>query len=460
MNAPADDRAGASRPGQGTRSARDHVQVGLPLVELRCGAVAAGGGCVARGDDGRVVFVRHALPGEHVLAQVTHATTSYQRADAVEILEPSPDRVQPPCAHAGPGRCGGCDWQHVTLPAQRRLKGELVAEQLRRLAGVLRPVEVEEVPGASDGLGWRTRVRFAVDGEGRVGLRRHRSHEIEPVERCGIAAPSVAAIGAERLRWPGAREVEVFAPEPEPCPTGALAGSGPGVVVVSPGPRGVRPSELPRIATPEIGVVVERQVVRSPSRVRAVVLGRPYRISAGAFWQVHRGAPTMLASAVLEGLAPRAGERTLDLFAGVGLFSVLLAEAVGPTGSVVAVERDRRACADARHNARDHPQVAVRAARVTPELVTELGSVDLVVLDPPREGAGRALVAALVGLRPAPRRVAYVACDPASFARDLKFALDAGWAMPCLRAFDQFPMTEHVELVAILEPARQTDARR
>ena len=180
-------------------------------LELVVGPVAAGGSCVARAQDGRVVFVRHALPGERVLAEVTSQTRSFLRADAVQVLEPSPHRVAPPCPYAGPGRCGGCDWQHVAVAHQRELKAALVAEQLVRLAGVDRPVVVEEVPGAPDGLGWRTRVQFAVAPSGRAGLRRHRSHELEPVERCLIASADVEAVGVEGLRWPGVTSVEVAA---------------------------------------------------------------------------------------------------------------------------------------------------------------------------------------------------------------------------------------------------------
>ena len=138
-------------------------------MELEVGAMASGGGCVGRAPDGRVVFVRHALPGERVVAAVTGETSRFLRADAVRVLEPSPDRVEPPCPFAGPGRCGGCDWQHVDPAAQRRLKAGMVAEQLRRIAGVEGDVVVEPVAGAPDGLGWRTRVRFAVDDRGRIG---------------------------------------------------------------------------------------------------------------------------------------------------------------------------------------------------------------------------------------------------------------------------------------------------
>ena len=151
------------------------------VMELVTGAIAAGGGCVARAEDGRVVFVRHALPGERVVAEVTDESPSFLRADAVRVLEASADRVEPACPHAGPGRCGGCDWQHVSLAAQRDLKAALVSEQLRRVAGIDRMVDVEAVEGAPDGLGWRTRVRFAVDPAGRAGFHRHRSHDIEPV---------------------------------------------------------------------------------------------------------------------------------------------------------------------------------------------------------------------------------------------------------------------------------------
>lgn len=404
-------------------------------VELVTGAAAAGGACVAHAPDGRVVFVRHTLPGERVRARVTSATTRFLRADAVAVLEPSPDRVDAPCAYAGPGLCGGCDWQHVALPRQRALKAELVQEQLRRTARIEREVVVEQVPGAPDGLGWRTRVSFAVSHDGRPGLRRHRSHELQQVDRCLIAAPGVEQVGAERLRWYAAASVEVA----------TTADGDQRVVSVLRGGRG-----RPRVPEVDAGVVVDGLPVAVPHGLRHEVLGHHYEVAAGGFWQVHVGAATALADAVLAGLGPQLGEAVVDLYAGVGLFAALLADAVGPTGSVLAVESDARACADAARNTADQPHVRVRTAEVEPGLVTRLGAADLVVLDPPRAGAGLAVSQALAGLRP--RRLAYVSCEPASFARDAKVLLDAGWTMPALRAFDLYPMTEHVELVAVFEP--------
>ncbi len=410
------------------------------LLDLEIGALAGGGGCVARAPDGRVVFVRHSLPGERVRARVTATTTSFLRADAVDILRPSPDRVPPPCPHAGPGRCGGCDFQHVALGAQRRLKALRIAEQLARLAGVGRAVEVEPVEGDVDGLGWRSRVRAAVDGDGAVGFRQHRSHAIEHVNACPIASPAVAATAALGVAWPGAAQIEI------------VTGSQPGDALVAVSPRGRGRPRLPEVAV-DAGLVVRAAVVRPPGAVHAVVRGRTYRVSAGVFWQVHTGAAAALLGAVLAMAGNCNGASVVDLYAGAGLFCVPLAEATGPAGRVLAVERDARACRDARHNGAHAANLGVRQAEVTPQLVlTQVGRPDLVVLDPAREGAGTAVMAALAAHAPTVRRLIYVSCDPASFGRDIRVLVDARWRVADLRAFDIFPMTEHVELVAALDP--------
>jgi tRNA/tmRNA/rRNA uracil-C5-methylase (TrmA/RlmC/RlmD family) len=159
----------------------------------------------------------------------------------------------------------------------------------------------------------------------------------------------------------------------------------------------------------------------------------------------------MLVAAVLEGLAPKAGEHALDLYAGVGLFSAALGAAVGPTGHVLAVESDADAVADAMANLADLPQVAVLRKRVERAVLdAQVGRTEVVVLDPPRTGAGRDVVAAITAL--SPRAVAYVACDPAALARDVAFFAEHGYLLTSLRAFDLFPMTHHVECVAVLSP--------
>ena len=383
---------------------------------MRVDRVGHGGFVVGR-HEGVVVFVRHALPGERVLAEVTEGAVGdrFLRADAVRVLEASPDRVEPPCPYAHPGGCGGCDFQHVRLPAQRRLKAAVVAEQLRRLAGLDREVVVEPVPGDTGGLDWRTRVQWAVTAEGVPGLRRHRSHDVVPVDDCRIAHPGLPEVGSER--WPDAAGVEAI-----------VSGTG---------------ERLRLVTTPD-----GRTFADGPLVLHERAAGRRWQVTGSGFWQVHPGAADTLVSAVLAGLSPRPGERALDLYAGVGLFSAALAEAVGPDGSVLAVEADPVAVEDAAANLADLPQVSLLARRVEAALAGGAAgdSADLVVLDPPRTGARRAVVEALAAL--GPRAVAYVACDPAALARDTALLAEHGYALGALRAFDLFPMTHHVECVA------------
>ena len=411
------------------------------LIELQIGAVANGGFCVAR-HEGRVVFVRHTLPGERVLARVTQETKNFLRADAVEILDASPDRVPAPCPFSGPGRCGGCDWQHVAVPAQRRLKAAVVEEQLQRVAGITREVVVEEVPGAPDGLGWRTRVQFSVRRDGAVGLRRHRSHAIEPIDECLIAHPQVEALGIERKRWTGASSVEAI----------ASAGTGDRLAVLS--TRGHGRARVPRMDAP-VRLVSGRNQDKPPF-VREEVADRLWQVSGSGFWQVHPGAAQTLADAVVETLEPRRGEIAVDLYCGAGLFAGVLGERVGSDGLVVGIESDAQAVRDARFNLRDMPHVAVERGEVENVLdeirfgrgKSKLNRADLVVLDPPRTGAGPEVVKRVAEL--AGRRIAYVSCDPATLSRDLKLFGEQGWTLSALRAFDAFPMTQHVELLATL----------
>jgi tRNA/tmRNA/rRNA uracil-C5-methylase (TrmA/RlmC/RlmD family) len=258
----------------------------------------------------------------------------FWRGDAVQVLDPSPHRVSPPCPIAGPGLCGGCDFQHVDLPAQRRLKASVVAEQLRRLAGIDWTGEVEAVssPGTEDGLGWRTRMRYTRDAAGRPGLRAHRSHRVValPPGGCRIAAP------------------------------GALDGSE--------------------------GTVTE------------VAAGRRWAMAADGFWQVHPAAADTLVAAVVAGLQPQRGERALDLYCGVGLFARVLADA---GCRVWGLESDHTAVGHARTNlANVADLVRITAGRVEHRAMRLPRAVDLVVLDPPRTGAGAAVMRAVVERSP------------------------------------------------------------
>ncbi|WP_030709504.1 class I SAM-dependent RNA methyltransferase [Streptomyces sp. NRRL F-2580] len=423
--------------------------------EVEVGPVAHGGHCIARTEDGRVLFVRHTLPGEKVVAKVTEGDVDsrYLRADAITVLDASKDRVEAPCPYAGPGKCGGCDWQHAKPGAQRRLKGEVVAEQLKRLAGLtpeeagwdgtVMPAEGDKLP-AGQVPQWRTRVQFAIDEDGRVGLRKHRSHDIELIDQCMIAAPGVTELGIEQQDWPQMATVEAI----------AATGSQDRQVVLTPRPGGRLP--LVELDKPVSVLRVEEKdggVHRVHGRpfVRERADGRTYRVGMGGFWQVHPQAADTLIKAVMQGLMPRKGEMALDLYCGVGIFAGALAERLGETGAVLGIESTKRAVEDARHNLADFPRVRVEQGKVEQILPkTGITECDLVVLDPPRAGAGKQTVRHIAGL--SARRVAYVACDPAALARDLGYFKENGYKVRTLRVFDLFPMTHHVECVAILEP--------
>jgi tRNA/tmRNA/rRNA uracil-C5-methylase (TrmA/RlmC/RlmD family) len=365
-------------------------------MELEIGAVGHGGICVAHAPDGRVILVRHALPGERVRVAITEEKKSFLRADAIEVIEASRHRVDAPCQFAGPGRCGGCDWQHVELSEQRRLKAEVIETALRRIANVERAVTVEPVPGDEHGLRWRTRMRLAVGADGTVGLHRHRSNEIEPITDCLIAHPSLPVASVVAEEWPDVEAVDL----------------------------------------------------QSADTVEAA--GRTWRIPEGGFWQVHPGAPDALVAAVLGFAEPEPADVCVDLYAGVGLFAGALAPLV-PDGEVIAVESHPEAASAAASNLADLTNVTVVPDKVAHWLRHTNEVADIVVLDPPRRGAGPEVVTDIV--KRGPRRVVYVACEPSALARDIAAFADHDWELAGLSAYDLFPMTSHVECVALLTPS-------
>lgn len=386
------------------------------VLELDVGPVAHGGHCVAR-HEGRVLFVRHALPGERVRAVVTEDRRgSFCRADAIAVLRPAPDRVEARCEWARAGGCGGCDFQHVAPAAQRRLKADVLAEQLRRLGGVDREVEVEELPGGA--LGWRHRVRLAVGADGRAGLRAHRSHEVIPIADCPLAPPGMLPPALAR-HYPAGVSVDVERDAAGVTHVAVAAGAAP---------------------TGHGGVPVTRRAG-----------GRDWALPPGAFWQVHPALADTLCALVADWASAPAGGRAWDLYGGVGVLAAVLATAVGDTGEVTVVDFDRAAVRAGRAALADLPWVHWRAGRVE-RLLGELASAgrpDVVVADPPRRGLGRAVIDPLAAARPA--RLVYVACDPAALARDVALLAERGYRLGKMRAFDAFPMTHHFETVAVFD---------
>lgn len=416
-------------------SPAEHDLVEGDRVEVTVGAPAHGGHCVARigGEHGHVVFVRHALPGERVTAEITELHRGYLRADAVTVHQASPDRVTPPCPYARPDACGGCDLQHVSPAAQLEWKTAVVRELLTRMGGLedTLGVRVEPLPGGL--LGWRTRIRYAVDAADRPGLLKHRSHEVVPIDRCRIAHPALQQLDVTAQRWPDVSAIEAVASTGGDVTVSARDGSAPGESLLDETHGG------------------DRALLDGSAHVREVAAGREWDVPAEGFWQIHPAAADTLVKAVLELLDPRPGESSWDLYGGAGLFAAALAERTGARTTVV--ESSPVGVAAARRNLADLSAEVV-AAKVDVALARRriAGPVDLVVLDPPRAGAGAKVVRALAAARP--RAVAYVACDPAALARDVKTFTGLGWRVAGLRAYDCFPMTQHVECVALLVPGR------
>lgn len=443
---------------------------------LDVGPVAHGGHCVAR-HEGRVIFVRHGIPGEKVRARLTDAGESakFWRADVVEVLEASPGRVEHfwraadslrAWAHGHPP-VGGAEFGHIALARQRALKSAVLAEQLQRLAAVERLpagvdlrslVEAVEGSGpdskydAGNGLGWRTRASFSVTPGGKLGMHAHRSDHIIPVREMPLASEGINRLRLWDVDLTGIVRVEVAAPSNSSRP----------LVLLAPAP-GTKPKRLSAVAAqlpddvsvatfdPLTGDVTQ---LRGRTWVQESAAGHDYRITGAGFWQIHRDAPGTLVGAVTEFLhnggflAP--GSVVADLYAGAGLFTAPLADAVGETGSVLSVEGAPGTSRDARKNLHGAPQVEIVQGRVERVLRQKPRNFDAIVLDPPRAGAGKAVVSQLIAA--GPRAVAYVSCDPASFARDVGYFQQAGWSLAGLRAFDLYPHTHHLETVALLTP--------
>ena len=380
---------------------------------MTVGPIAHGGHAVAH-VDGRTVFVRGALPGERVVIEITEMTSKISRAHVVQVLDPSPDRVQAPCTWAG--MCGGCDFQHVDLAAQRRLKGQVLAETLSRFAGIDvtdlpgASVPVHAVPGDLTGLGWRSRMRWSHGTQG-WGLRAHRSHDVVAIERCLIAVGAIAT-------------------PPPPATKGeqswAAVGSDHASVSTIDNPRHDRSA----------GVLQD-------------VHGRVWRMRPDSFWQVHVGAAGLLSDRVQALAQAETGSIWWDLYSGAGLFAAVLGQDVGSSGHVEAVEESSQAQREARRALHDLPWVSLRSASVGPWLQRQDGAgLAGVVLDPPRAGVGRVVVDQLA--RVAAPRLIYVACDPVALARDVTFLAAHGYGLDHIEAWDLFPMTHHFETIAVL----------
>ncbi|ABK75612.1 class I SAM-dependent RNA methyltransferase [Mycolicibacterium smegmatis] len=392
-------------------------------LTLTTGAPANGGSCVAR-HDGRVVFVRYALPGETVRVRVVDERGSFWRAEVVEVIDPSPDRVDSLCPIAGVDGAGCCDLAFATPDASRRIKGAVVANQLSRLGGYHWRDEdsaTAEPVGSGAATGWRTRVRLDTTADGRPGF--HRYHSADLVTDLGCAQlPSGMVDGLDDLRVPGGAQLHL-----------ALDSEGTRHVVQS-GPKNGRKSPT--------------RVVDGQYEAVQRIGSRVWRVPVTAFWQAHREAAALYSDLVAGWAQLEPGMTAWDLYGGAGVFAASLAEQVGESGHVVTVDTSRGSSRSARAALADLKSVSVITDSVRRALATQHQRADVAVLDPPRTGANREVIDQIAAADVP--RIIHIGCEAASFARDVGLYLRHGYHVEEIRVFDSFPLTHHIECVAVL----------
>lgn len=474
---------------------------GQRVLTLTVGPMSHGGHCVAR-HDGRVVFVRHAVPGERVRAVLTEAGESarFWRADTVDVLEPSDHRRRHPWKQADALRAydqnqvpvGGADYGHISDSHQRRLKSQVFRDTMARIGGIdLSTLDlpnagsdgelfVEALGGATaNGLQWRTRVSFAVHG-GSLAMKPHRSHDLIALRSMPLAVEAVAESHIFSWDFTGADTVDVVAAggklpltlvahvpqasakalsrrladqaQQDPAVGSVIlavsSGQPQGRTSAAKGGRRRRFDQL-RPSPVEYRVVTGTRAVEEPLPVPASGADtsvRAVELPAEGFWQIHRSAPQALVQTVGRMAKVPVGGSVVDLYAGAGLFSAWAAETVGESGQVLSVEAAETTSGAARKLFADQAQVEVVSAPVE-RIAHRLQPADLVLLDPPRAGADKRVLSRISDTSPG--QIVYVSCDPASFARDAKRLTELGWRLRDVALLDMYPNTHHMESVAL-----------
>ena len=396
-------------------NAQERLKIG-EVIQVEIGPVAHGGHFVARHNN-QVIFVRHGITGEIAKIKITAVTSKIAHADVIEVITPASTRVIPPCSYAG--KCGGCDFQHVQIDRQREFKRNIILEQFLRIGKIdllqmgfdLKVEAIEPL----DGLHWRTRMEFAVSNGGRIGFYGARSNDVVEINDCLIADSRMNVSILANRTWKSDARVEV-----------AVSSTG------------------------EVSVVRSGRSISGPTQLIEQVGGSSLKISPNAFWQSHKLAPTTLVKAVISRLEIKKSDHICDLYSGVGLFATAIVNEISDLGFLTLIESDKTAVADARKIFANRMNVKILQGLVAQQL-SIVKRADLIVLDPPRTGAGEVVVKQMVKFKP--RKIIYVACDPAALARDSKTLLDLGYKLDHISGYDLFPMTQHIECVAGFSPA-------
>jgi len=404
------------------------------VLELELTDMAHGGEALGRAQ-GKIIFVGYSIPGEQVRVEVVEEQRHWSRARLLEVLEPSPHRVEPPCPHFG--ACGGCQWQHIDYPAQIAFKREIVRDQLRRLAHIADPPVADTVPSPEP---WRYRnhLQLSAAPDGRLGFLEVSGMRVEPIEVCLLPHP---------LLWELLEMLEMEEGRTFLRRLSLRAGIRTGERMMVFETEGDLPPEI------EVDVPVSCVLLMEDGTpvnligrnwLTEELGGRRFRISAGSFFQVNTPQAERLIELVTQFLDPQGDETLLDLYCGVGTFALSLADRVG---HVIGIESYGPAVADARANAHGDERVEFIEGRVE-EVLPQLDiSPEAVIVDPPRAGCGSEVLRELIRL--SPPKLIYVSCDPATLARDVQRLVEAGYRLEAVQPVDMFPQTYHIESVSL-----------
>lgn len=402
-------------------------------MELTIEKMVYGGSGISRQDDGRVILVPFTLPGEIVSVEKIFEKNGIFSAWPEKIIQPNASRVDSPCMYYQV--CGGCHLQHVEYESQRKIKQDIITEQLTRIGGNKNP-RVHTTVASKNIFNYRNHVQFHVDSNGKLGFQRAQSHDVIPIEKCLLLEEPIndllqtlefeSGVGLQRVALRDDREGE---------PILFLSGD-------SPNP-------------PEFTVDFPLNVVyRGPAGDISLsgdpfneftILGNKFRVSAGSFFQTNRDVAEKLASHLLERMQRVPDSTILDCYCGVGFFSAFLAE---NAARVIGIESSEDACNDYVINLDRFDNVELYQGNVEAILLGLDIKIDLAVVDPPRAGMAPSAIKGLI--KSNPEQIVYISCDPSTLARDMKIFMDAGYRVDEITPFDMFPQTYHIETMVFL----------
>ena len=377
------------------------------IVTLDIGVIAHGGHFIARHNN-QVVFVRHAISGEIAKVKITSVNSKLAFGDAIEIIKVSSARVKPPCKYSTPGGCGGCDFQHISLDEQQKLKKIIIQDQFKRIAKIdINPDIISTDPFS--GLHWRSRLDLAISNNGKPGLHSHKSNKVIEIDKCLIAVDKINESYVFNKNWESLDRLNMSVSSEN-----------------------------------ELHINRFGKTIFGSGELKEVVEGNTYIVSPKSFWQSHINAPRLLLKQVIKHACIKSGDIVCDLYGGAGLFAFPIAELLGDSGEIHLIERDNDCIKDAKKMLHGKKNIIIHHGKVEQKL-GKIKNIDIIILDPPRNGAGKQVIHQIIDK--SPKSIVYVSCNPASLARDTKILLENNYILDTLMVLDLFPMTHHIECI-------------